>query len=102
MSNYPEFPDSSVLAHFATDVQVNTEDRTCNDSLQVGSMAVGMVVEGERGPSLVLSIDEAEWRFSRKPALRMKFSEIATGYEYRRMYHPSLPILGNLLGVVAE
>lgn len=62
----------------------------------VVELKAGDLVSGEHGESEILSIVDAEWRFSRKPKRTIEFRARRDGFEYTRSYHPDHPIENNL------
>lgn len=77
--NHPEIPDSS----------------TCNQSLQVGQLTVGMATEGRYGPVIITAIEDRKWRFSDKPNRAIWFREISTGDESTGLYDLDAPLKNN-------
>ena len=61
---------------------------TCQQSLQVADIEVGMIVPAELGPSLVLSIEERKWRFSENPSRRFVFRLVGTDHVYTSLLSP--------------
>ena len=64
------------------------DSSTCHESVLVADIEVGMIVPGELGPSLVLSIEERKWRFSDNPSRRFVFQLVGTDHIYTSLLSP--------------